>query len=740
MRVEVSEAAIAANLRTLAALVEVPVCGVVKADGYGHGAVRSALAMLDGGAAMLGVVDIAEALALRRAGIEAPVLAWLHGRGADFSQAAAADVDVAVSSLAQLEAAAAAGAAVHLKLDTGLGRNGIARGDRAAAIERAIELAASGSRIRGVMSHLAGVSRQADLAQVADFSAALAAAAPLELEWRHLANSQGAIALPEARFDMVRIGMAAYGIDPNGPGAGDGAGAAGLGLVPAMRVSADFVDGVAAVGLDDGLLPAIGAPVLVGGELARVTTIDPCRLRIEPPLTGEGVLWGDPGASVAAEGAPAEGDPAKGAPAEGALGEGDRGERDPAKGAPAKRVPSADAWAVAAGTIGYEVVTRMAGAAHGEGVVAAGPALAPRRVLELGLDGEAQRLLGEVIGVKRVEAGLGISYGAEYVTAGETTLALVGLGYADGLTRAATGRPVTIGDQAHPIRGRVAMDQVVLDIGDSVVSVGDPAELAHASAPELTGMIGARVAVELAGTVPDADAMEALGERIGAQLRAGDAVLLIGPLGAGKTTLTRGIGRALGARGTVQSPTFVLARTHRTAAGPDLQHVDAYRLGGELRPGEAEHDGQRPGGAEHDGQRPSHPAHADEVALDDLDLDLDGAITVAEWGAPLEHALDSWLRVEIERPVAGDDDGDDDASPRTVRLSGHGSAWPAARVRGLAADRASSADRAAGSATRPGDRAAGSAADPADPFRPGRPGAPGRGGRNGSMDERQERG
>ncbi|WP_241249129.1 tRNA (adenosine(37)-N6)-threonylcarbamoyltransferase complex ATPase subunit type 1 TsaE [Agrococcus sp. KRD186] len=658
MRVDVDTAAIAANVRALRSIVGVPVCGVVKADGYGHGALRSATAMLEGGAAMVGVVDLHEALALRRAGIDAPLLAWLHGAGTDFRVAAAYDIEVAVSSIAQLEAAATAGATIHLKLDTGLGRNGIARRDRARAIARAIELAHGGARIRGAMSHLAGSNREADLAQVADFTAALDQAAPLGSLVRHLANSQGALALPEARFDLVRIGMAAYGIDPNGPAAGDGAAAGALGLVPAMRVTAEFVDGVASCGLDDGLLPALGAPVRVGGELARVVAIDPCRLRIEPALTGEGVLWGDP-----------------------AAGE-----------------PSADAWAAAAGTIGYETVTRMS-AADGGTATASDAATAPRRVLELGLDGEPSRLLGQVIGVKRAEAGLGISYGGEYVTPGETTLALVGLGYADGVTRAASGRPAVLAGEAHPIRGRVAMDQFVLDIGDRLASVGDAVELAHASAPELTGMIGARVAVELAGSIADADEMEALGERIGARLRAGDAVLLIGPLGAGKTTLTRGIGRALGARGTVQSPTFVLARTHRTAAGPALQHVDAYRL-------LADDD--------------------DEAELDDLDLDLEGAITVAEWGAPLEHALESWLRVEIARPVAGEDDGDDDeASPRAVRLSGHGPGWPAGRVRGLAADRAV--------------RVAGPAAELRDPLRIGGPDAAGPASQNGSAgDDRQE--
>ena len=102
-------------------------------------------------------------------------------------------------------------------------------------------------------------------------------------------------------------------------------------------------------------------------------------------------------------------------------------------------------------------------------------------------------------------------------------------------------------------------------------------------------------------TVLSTEEMGALGARLAAVLRAGDLVVLTGPLGAGKTTLTRGLGAALGARGQVSSPTFVLARTHPTTAGPDLVHVDAYRL-------------------------------SDPVELDDLDLDWDGAIVVVEWG------------------------------------------------------------------------------------------------------------
>ncbi len=122
-------------------------------------------------------------------------------------------------------------------------------------------------------------------------------------------------------------------------------------------------------------------------------------------------------------------------------------------------------------------------------------------------------------------------------------------------------------------------------------------------------------------TIDDPESMARLGARLAARLTAGDVVLLTGELGAGKTTLTRGLGAALGVRGTVTSPTFVLARTHPRESGPPLVHVDAYRLSG-----------------------------ADE--LDDLDLDLDRSIVVIEWGAGLiEHLVDEWLAVTIERPT-----------------------------------------------------------------------------------------
>jgi tRNA threonylcarbamoyl adenosine modification protein YjeE len=160
------------------------------------------------------------------------------------------------------------------------------------------------------------------------------------------------------------------------------------------------------------------------------------------------------------------------------------------------------------------------------------------------------------------------------------------------------------------------------------------------------------VSVLLDVVVEGADAMGALGARLAAVLRAGDLVVLTGPLGAGKTTLTRGLGAALGARGQISSPTFVLARTHPTTSGPDLVHVDAYRL-------------------------------SDPVELDDLDLDWDGSIVVVEWGRGMvDGVAESLLDVEITRATGSgavvDDDLDPDDvpdEPRRVVVTGIGPRW-----------------------------------------------------------------
>ena len=143
--------------------------------------------------------------------------------------------------------------------------------------------------------------------------------------------------------------------------------------------------------------------------------------------------------------------------------------------------------------------------------------------------------------------------------------------------------------------------------------------------------------------VPDRDSMHALGSSIAGVLRAGDVVVLSGPLGAGKTTLTQGIGRGLNVRGDITSPTFVIARVHPSMInGPALVHVDAYRLGS-------------------------------FIEVDDLDLDasLDESVTVVEWGeGKVEGLADDRLHVTIERQV-----GDDEDDTRRIELVGVGSRW-----------------------------------------------------------------
>ena len=146
---------------------------VVKANAYGHGALGVAQAVVDAGADWLGVADLDEALALRSAGIDAPMLAWLHGAETDFAPAVEAGIDLGISSLAQLERAAASGdgVVVQLKVNTGLSRNGFEGGDAPAAFVRAAELESEGRlRVRGIFSHLSNTSRADDDAQLAEFT------------------------------------------------------------------------------------------------------------------------------------------------------------------------------------------------------------------------------------------------------------------------------------------------------------------------------------------------------------------------------------------------------------------------------------------------------------------------------------------------------------------------------------------------------------------------------------------
>jgi alanine racemase len=325
---------------------------VVKAGGYGHGAVTAARAALEGGADWLGTADVDEALELREAGITAPVLSWLFGPSDDLSVALENGIDVGVSSLGQLaqvvsQASPGTVARVHLKIDTGLGRSG-ATPDQWAALCEAAATAEGGGKVRvvGVFSHLSGASAEADAIQGVAFALACdqARATGLDPELCHISASNATSNSPELSSDMVRIGIAAYGV----PVAGR---FAGLGLRPAMRLSGQVVltkrvpsgQGVGyghtyqttsettlalvPLGYADGVPrhASSAGPVVLAGRRFSVSgrvSMDQFSVDVGDHGVREGdwcVLWGDP----------AEGH------------------------------PSVEEWAEAAGTIGYEMITRV---------------------------------------------------------------------------------------------------------------------------------------------------------------------------------------------------------------------------------------------------------------------------------------------------------------------------------------------------------------------------------------------
>ncbi|MET9649398.1 alanine racemase [Streptomyces sp. NPDC006460] len=325
-RAEIDLGALRANVRTLRARVSphTQVMAVVKADAYGHGALRCARAALDAGATWLGTATPHEALALRAAGITGPrIMCWLWTPGDPWAEGIEADLDMSVSDMWALEevveAARVTGrtARIQLKADTGLGRNGCQPADWPQLVDRALKAESDGLvKVTGLWSHFAcadepghpSIGAQLDLFRMLLEHAEKAGAEP---EVRHLANSPATLTLPETHFDLVRPGIAMYGVSPS----------------PEIGSSADF-----------GLRPVMS--------------------------------------------------------------------------------------------------------------LKAGIAL-----------------------VKQVPAGHGVSYGHHYVTARETRLGLVPLGYADGIPRHASGRgPVLVGDRVRTVAGRVAMDQFVVDLdGDAVL-------------------------------------------------------------------------------------------------------------------------------------------------------------------------------------------------------------------------------------------------------------------------------
>ena len=358
-------AAIRHNVATLRRTVSpegaapVQMMTVVKADAYGHGMVEAATAARQAGAEWLGVATIDEAMALREAGDTGRVLCWLAVPGEEYAAPVAAGVDGTAYSVAQLDeiaagvAAAGRPARVQLKVDTGLSRGGATVASWPDVVARARAGEEAGTwRVTGIWSHFAcsdEPDHPANDAQERVFVDALAVAeaAGLRPEVRHLANSAAALLRPSSWFDLVRCGLASYGLDP-APGHSPD-----LGLVPAMTARARLV---------------LAKPLAAGASVSyghTWTAAQPTTVGLVPVGYGDGVprhasnsaeTW------VAGKRRPVrgricmdqlvvdlEGDDARGGDEVVLFGTGRDGE------------PTAQDWAEACGTISYEIVTRIGG-------------------------------------------------------------------------------------------------------------------------------------------------------------------------------------------------------------------------------------------------------------------------------------------------------------------------------------------------------------------------------------------
>lgn len=367
-RVVVDLDAIADNANEMTRRAEgASVLGVVKGDAYGHGLVPSARAAVNGGATWLGVAQLAEAMTLRRAAAEGagdldvPVLSWLHAPGSPFADAIEARIDLGAPSVGELDGIAAAArrvgrrARVHLKVDTGLARNGAYGDDWPRLVEAAKAAQATGDvEVVGLMTHFVRADEPGhpeNTAQIERFTSAATdcESAGFELEVRHMSNSPATFFLPEARFDLVRPGLALYGLSP----APDLATSEELTLRPAMSITANVTvtkrvpagQGVSyghtyttprettladiPVGYADGVPRAASnvGPLLVAG--ARTTIAG--RVCMDQIVTDAGDAAVAAGDEVVLFGRASDG----------------------------TQGPSAQDWADAAGTISYEIVTRM---------------------------------------------------------------------------------------------------------------------------------------------------------------------------------------------------------------------------------------------------------------------------------------------------------------------------------------------------------------------------------------------
>lgn len=347
--IQIDLAVILKNYRKLKELASGSlVMAVVKANAYGHGMHEVAEALDEAGVDYLGVADLNEALELRMAGIKANILCWILSPEDDFELAVSQNIELGVSSLEVLEGLPE-GAKVHLKVDTGLGRNGFTQGDFGKALEF---LAGSKLYPEGLFSHLSNASEGDDLAQLELFEKAnvMALQKGVHFKLRHLAASAATLKHPQMHFDMVRCGIAVYGLSP-------------------------FED----------------------------EPVDPDLLQ------------------------------------------------------------------------------------------------------------PAMRVVANVVNVKRVPKGQGVSYGYRYVTKMETTLVLVPFGYAEGMPRISENHEVLIQGKLYPVVGRVAMDQFIVDVSDAKIRIGDEVvifgdgqkgEPTAQSLGESSGSINYEVVTRIGGRAP----------------------------------------------------------------------------------------------------------------------------------------------------------------------------------------------------------------------------------------------
>ncbi|MEU4890804.1 alanine racemase [Streptomyces sp. NPDC044780] len=359
-RAVVDLAALRANVRALRdAAPTAELMTVVKSDAYGHGMIRCARAAREAGASWLGTATPEEAFALRAAGDMGRLMCWLWTPGGPWRQAIEADIDVSASGVWALREAVAAARAcgrtarLQLKADTGLGRNGCQPADWPELVAEARAAEAEGAiRVTGLWSHFACADEPGHpsiAVQLSVFREMVAQAerAGLRPEVRHLANSPATLTLPESHFDLVRTGIATYGISPS-PEVGT---PADLGLRPVMTLSASLASvkqvpgghgvsyghryvtpgetslALVPVGYGDGIpRHASGTgPVLVAGKWRTVAgTVAMDQFVVD--LGGDAARPGDEAVL---------------------FGPGDRGE------------PTVEDWARAVGTIGYEIVTRI---------------------------------------------------------------------------------------------------------------------------------------------------------------------------------------------------------------------------------------------------------------------------------------------------------------------------------------------------------------------------------------------